>query len=199
MKSSWTSYAGSRLGTSVVLALALLLSPSASEAKRKRKNKAEDLTNVLLGIEYSQWLVGAVSKIASTEEVDAFLQLVTDEEADRFIDEFWVRHDGGRPWPEKNNRQLLDERQAEADKLFTEAAYTGRRTDRGTIYALHGPPDEIFYEIAPRPPKRSVVIWYYSGDAEPGLDGEEPKTSYYFTRTKDLTEFYVGPQIRRTR
>lgn len=191
------SFAGSRVGILLALVLALLLSPSATYSKRKKK--AEDLTNVLLSIEYSQWLVGAVARIASQEELDGFLELVTDEDAARFIEEFWERHDGGRPWPEKNNRQLLKERQLEADKLYTEAAYAGRRTDRGTIHVLYGPPDQVHYEISPRPPKRSVEIWYYSGDAEAGLDGNQPKPTYYFTRTKDLTEFYVGPQIRRPR
>lgn len=197
MKSFSTCFAGNRLGAVSALLLVLLLPVSAAEAKRKKK--AEDLTNVFLSIEYSQWLVGAVSRIASQEEIDAYQRLATDEEAVRFIDEFWERHDGGRPWPEKGNRQLFEERQAEADKLFSEAAYAGRRTDRGTVFVLYGPPDEIFYEISPRPPKRSVEVWYYGTKAETALDGGEPKATYYFTRPKDLTEFYVGPPIRRTR
>ena len=40
----------------------------------------------------------------------------------------------------------------EADKRYTEGTFVGSRTDRGTIYVLHGDPDHSEFEQHRNPP-----------------------------------------------
>ena len=92
---------------------------------------AVDLTNPGLGPDYSQWLVGAISRLATPEEIQAYLALADDAAAEQFIREFWQRRD---PSPDRPGNALLEayeRRGEEADRQFTESGYLGRRTARG--------------------------------------------------------------------
>ena len=71
-----------------------------------------------------------------------FKQLATDEERDQFIEQFWLRRD---PTPDTVENEFKDEhyrRIAYANEHFA-AGTPGWRTDRGRIYIVWGPPDEI--------------------------------------------------------
>ena len=188
MKNFWISY--------VVLEVFLLLAVAAASpswaAKRKQQN-SEDLTNFLLSPQYSQWLVGPIAHIASADERNSYLKLQVDEEAVAFINEFWEKRGGGGLFSLEGKKAIFEARAQEADRIFSDGAYGGHRTDRGTIFVLYGEPEEIRFEKAPRGRGDFLEIWDYSKDAETGLDGRKPDRVYRFVKKDGRTTLYRGP------
>ncbi len=111
------------------------------EEKRKREN-ARSLKKEIMSKEYGDWINKDVTYIISPEERKAFMQLSNDEERDKFIESFWDRRN---PNPDSEDNEFKDEhyRRIEyADEHFA-AGKPGWMTDRGRIYIVFGPPDEI--------------------------------------------------------
>ncbi|HYL37438.1 MAG TPA: M56 family metallopeptidase [Bryobacteraceae bacterium] len=93
---------------------------------------------------YAQWLSQDVVYIISPVEHRAFERLRSDPERDHFIAQFWqVRN----PHPEDPaHNAVKDEhyrRIGYANRRFAEPPTAGWQTDRGMIYIIYGPPDEI--------------------------------------------------------
>ena len=174
----------------LILAAALLASPPAAWGKKSLD--PEELFNPLLGVDYSHWLVGPIVRIASEQEVESYLLLTSDEEAQAFIEKFWAARNEGTDLFKKTPQKIYAERVEEADKRFTERAYPGHRTDRGTIWILYGEPEEITFESPQKVGQPTLEVWKYSKKSEPGLDGERPKKLYRFYREGELTVFYTG-------
>ncbi|MFQ5528287.1 MAG: GWxTD domain-containing protein [Thermoanaerobaculia bacterium] len=179
--------------TALAVALALLATPG--QARKERDRTPEDLMNVLLSPGLSQWLLGAVSRIASEEEIRAFLQLTDDRAANEFIDAFWSKRiDPDEPWPGKGVRDVFDARAEEADRLFAEGIQLGRRTDRGVIHILFGEPEKRTYVQEEGRRRRTVEIWAYDRAEVLGLDGTRPKAEYYFAKEGEATVFTQRPR-----
>jgi GWxTD domain-containing protein len=194
VKNSWISC------VALSLSLAVLWAASVTEVTAKKKRKApgpEEVTNFLLSPQNSQWLVGAISRMATAEEIAAYLALTSDEAAASFIEEFWARRGPDTVWPKKGKRQLFEERSAEADRLYDEGTHRGRHTDRGTTYVLYGPPEDTRFEQSAQVRSQNVEIWDYSPSAEAGLDDKRPKNFYLFIKQGDLTVEYRGAIRRR--
>ena len=95
-----------------------------------------------LATPYKKWLEEEVPYIISDEERSAFLQMQTNEEREQFIEAFWQRRD---PTPDTVENEFKEEhyrRIAYANERFS-SGIPGWRTDRGRIYIMWGPPDEI--------------------------------------------------------
>lgn len=110
-----------------------------SEKQRKANEKA---LKQELSKEMKRWLDEDVRWIITDEEAAAFKQLSNDEERDQFIEQFWLRRD---PTPDTVENEFKEEhyrRIAYANEHF-QAGKAGFRTDRGRIYIMFGPPDEI--------------------------------------------------------
>jgi GWxTD domain-containing protein len=148
-----------------------------------------DLANPFLGPEYSDWLVGPVSRLASADEVKSYLALHDDSAAAAFIQEFWVRRNPTKG-PANPALSAFDERSEVADRKFSEGGLLGRRTDRGTILILYGPPIKTGFEVAPSPRESAIEVWRYGPTAPLGLDGKRPDELYRFTKRANLTVFY---------
>jgi GWxTD domain-containing protein len=106
-----------------------------------RKEQAKALKKEV-GAAYKKWLDEDVRWIISDEERSAFSKLSNDEERDNFIEQFWFRRD---PTPDTVENEYKEEhyrRIAYANEHFA-AGKPGWRTDRGRIYVIFGPPDEI--------------------------------------------------------
>ncbi|MFY9675190.1 MAG: GWxTD domain-containing protein [Terriglobales bacterium] len=91
---------------------------------------------------YKKWLSEDVAWIITDEERKAFMQLSNDEERDQFIEAFWQRRD---PTPDTEENEFKEEhyrRIAYANEHFA-AGIPGWKTDRGHMYIVFGPPDEI--------------------------------------------------------
>jgi GWxTD domain-containing protein len=92
---------------------------------------------------YRRWLEQDVVYIIAHEEKAAFERLKTDEERAKFIEQFWQRRD---PTPAAAPNEFKEEhyrRIAYANERFRTGEVHGWRTDRGRIYIVNGPPDEI--------------------------------------------------------
>jgi GWxTD domain-containing protein len=183
--STWSGFA-------LLASLALLALACASGGSTPGVGQSlADLTNPSLGPDYAQWLVGPISFLATTEEVPAYLALQDDEAAEAFIVRFWDRRNPGHK--EQNAlRDLFEKRGAEADRLYSEAGFEGRRTDRGTIHVIYGAPKKIEFD-APRGPREAPVeVWTYGPDAKTGLNDRKPSPRYRFMKRGDLTVFYLS-------
>src|SRR3954470_11309640 len=109
------------------------------EEQKKRNEKA---LKTELGKTYKKWLDEDVRWIITDEERNAFKQLSNDEERDNFVEQFWLRRD---PTPDTLENEFKEEhyrRIAYANEHFA-AGKQGWRTDRGRIYIVFGPADEI--------------------------------------------------------
>ncbi len=115
------------------------LKRSIPEAQKKANAKA---LKQELGKTYKRWLSEDVAWIITDEERKAFMQLSNDEERDSFIEAFWQRRD---PTPDTEENEFKEEhyrRIAYANEHYA-AGIPGWKTDRGHMYIVFGPPDEI--------------------------------------------------------
>src|SRR5271170_1205676 len=111
--------------------------PTKEQKKQQKKN-----LNVELSKTYRKWLDEDVRWIITDEEQKAFKQLSNDEERDNFIEAFWQRRD---PTPDTEENEYKEEhyrRIAYANEHFA-AGIPGWKSDRGRIYIVFGPADEI--------------------------------------------------------
>ncbi|MFB3778824.1 MAG: GWxTD domain-containing protein [Bryobacteraceae bacterium] len=107
-----------------------------------RVEAAPALAGKELPIHYQRWLDQDVGYIISDEERSALLQLKTDEERAGFIEQFWLKRD---PTPGTAPNEFKEEhyrRIAYSNSRFP-WSLPGWRSDRGRIYIILGPPDEI--------------------------------------------------------
>ena len=194
-----TSRMGVRGSRSAALAALLgLLLVAAPAAAGLERYEAADLTNFLLGPEHAQWLVGPIAYLASDKERRDYLALSADADAARFADSFWERRGPNLVFPPTGPRITFDQRAEEADRTYTEGTYLGRRTDRGTVFILYGPPDSIEFGSSPTRGGAPVEVWNYS-KREKGLDGNKPDRRYAFRKQGSLTEFFPLSGVRLPR
>jgi len=109
--------------------------------EKQRKANAKALRQELSKT-YRKWLDEDVRWIISDEEKSAFMQLSNDEERDQFIEAFWQRRD---PTPDTEENEFKEEhyrRIAYANEHYA-AGIPGWKTDRGRMYIVFGPADEI--------------------------------------------------------
>jgi GWxTD domain-containing protein len=107
------------------------------EQKQKMKKTLKELEGP-----YKTWLNEDVVYIISPEERSAFLQLNTNEEREQFIEAFWLRRSSNPDLPENDFKEEHYRRIAYANEHFA-SGIPGWKTDRGRIYIIWGPPDEI--------------------------------------------------------
>lgn len=108
----------------------------------KQKKKKEAQLKKELETPYRKWLNEDVTYIITDEERSAFKRLQTDEEREQFIESFWLRRD---PTPDTVENEFKEEhyrRIAYANEHYA-SGIPGWKTDRGRIYIVYGPPDEI--------------------------------------------------------
>jgi GWxTD domain-containing protein len=127
----------------LMTAFSLGVSPSNSlsgdpdSRELKRGSQKENLAS-----HYKKWLKEDVVYIITPEEKEVFDELSTDEEREKFIEQFWLRRD---PDPRSRNNEFKEEhyrRLAYVEERFS-SGIPGWKTDRGRIYIVFGPPAEI--------------------------------------------------------
>jgi len=109
--------------------------------EKQRKANAKAL-KIELSKTYKKWLDEDVRWIITDQERSAFMQLSNDEERDQFIEAFWQRRD---PTPDTEENEFKEEhyrRIAYANEHYA-AGIPGWKTDRGRMYIVFGPADQI--------------------------------------------------------
>jgi GWxTD domain-containing protein len=90
---------------------------------------------------YKDWLEKDVTYVITDEERRAFKRLQTDDEREKFIEEFWRRRDPDPDTDENEFKEEYYERIAYANEHFA-SGIPGWKTDRGRIWIMYGKPDE---------------------------------------------------------
>jgi GWxTD domain-containing protein len=109
---------------------------------------------------YSKWLNEDVVYIINADERAAFQKLTTDEERDNFIEQFWERRDPTPGTPENEFKDEHYRRIAYANQHFA-SSEPGWKTDRGHMYIVYGPPDEIDSHPKTAERRYGIEMWLY--------------------------------------
>jgi len=118
--------------------------PPQTLTKEQRKEQKQKARKTLkeLDSQYKQWLNEDVIYIISPEERNAFLQLDTNEEREQFIEQFWLRRSSNPDLPDNDFKEEHYRRIAYANEHFA-SGIPGWKTDRGRLYIMWGPADEV--------------------------------------------------------
>ena len=108
-----------------------------NEQKKKARRTLKELDST-----YRQWLNEDVIYIISPEERNAFLQLDTNEEREQFIEQFWLRRSSNPDLPDNDFKEEHYRRIAYANEHYA-SGIPGWKTDRGRLYIMWGPADEV--------------------------------------------------------
>ncbi|MBZ5544974.1 MAG: GWxTD domain-containing protein, partial [Acidobacteriia bacterium] len=110
--------------------------PSRQEQRRQKEAQKENESA------YKKWLADEVPYIITDDERAAFRKLSTDDEKEQFVEQFWERRNPNPGSPENEFKEEYYRRIAYANEHYA-SGIPGWRTDRGRIYIMYGPPDEV--------------------------------------------------------
>ena len=139
---------------------------------------------------YSKWLNEDVVYIIDDAERAAFERLTSNEERDQFIAQFWARRsstqgESGNKFKEEHYRRL-----AYATEHFrTASGAPGWRTDRGHMYIVYGPPDEIEAHAKKSDQSFATEVWLYQE-----VRGVGNKVAFTFIDQTGRGDFHLAPQ-----
>ena len=110
-------------------------------SEKRRKENAKSFKHEL-SVDDKKWLNEDVRWIITDDERKAFMQLSNEEEREKFIESFWDRRN---PDPDSEDNAFKDEhyRRIEYANEHFPAGKPGWMTDRGRIYIVFGPADEV--------------------------------------------------------
>jgi GWxTD domain-containing protein len=108
----------------------------------KERRQRESKLHKELDTPYKKWLDEDVTYIITSEERSAFLRLQTNEEREQFIEQFWLRRNPDPDSPENTFKEEHYRRIAYTNEHYA-SGIPGWKTDRGRIYIMWGPPDEV--------------------------------------------------------
>jgi GWxTD domain-containing protein len=122
-----------------------------------------------LPAKYEKWLKEDAAYIITQPEKVLFLSLHTDEQRNRFIEDFWRARD---TVPETVKNEFKEEHYLRIkyanEKLADDTPRDGWRTDRGRIYILLGKPDDIYNKVSSNI-LYPVQVWDYRNVKMPGF------------------------------
>jgi GWxTD domain-containing protein len=127
--------------TGGVFASFLPASPPKEKTSREEKRRQKAIQKEMES-PYKKWLTEEVPYIITDEERVAFRKLSTDEEREQFIEQFWERRNPNPGSPENEFKEEYYRRIAYANERFA-SGIPGWKTDRGRIYIMYGPADEV--------------------------------------------------------
>jgi GWxTD domain-containing protein len=110
--------------------------------EKKVKQKSDSELKKELEPQYKSWLDEDVVYIITPEERHTFLHLSTNEEREQFIENFWQRRNPDPDSAENTYKEEHYRRIAYANEHFA-SGIPGWKTDRGKIYIMWGPADEV--------------------------------------------------------
>jgi GWxTD domain-containing protein len=131
----------------IAVVLAILFSCSTLSKSLEQPAGAGEKKSRVLKVDgdpptYKTWLQQDVIWIITEEERAAFKLLQNDEERDNFIEAFWARRN---PTPDSFDNPYKDEHYRRI--VYANSHYgtriPGWKNDRGRMYIMYGPPDEI--------------------------------------------------------
>jgi TonB family protein len=143
---------------------------------------------------YEKWLTEDVVYIISDGERAAFQKLKTDEEREHFIVQFWRQRDP-TPGTEENEFKEEHYRRIAYASRFSATSLSGWKTDRGRIYIIYGPPDEIESHPSGQGASAPFEEWLYHH-----IDGVGDNVIFRFTDSLQNGEYRltINPILAKT-
>lgn len=142
----------------IILTLIFVPAAHAQEtAVQPRNVKPPEIKQV-----YKEWSEKDVCWFIAGDPRDGYLKLQTDEEREKFIDEYWTSREKDPEYLSKNERIA---RTVYADEHFT-VNILGSKTDRGRVYILWGKSDNTVYgrmRVSSREESVPFEIWTCDG------------------------------------
>lgn len=134
---------------------------------------------------YKKWLEKDALYIITKKEKEDFLNLKTNDEKEKFVENFWLRRDPSPETEENEFREEYYERIAFTNENFA-SGIQGWRTDRGMIYILYGKPDKIEKGRTIFEEFENILFekWSYKY-----LPGEKADTTFTFFDPTETQEF----------
>jgi GWxTD domain-containing protein len=117
-------------------------SPQENQKLSKAEKRRQKAIQKEMESPYKKWLEEEVPYIITSEERAAFKKLTTDDEREQFIEGFWERRNPNPGSAENEFKEEYYRRIAYANEHFA-SGIPGWRTDRGRIYIMYGPADEV--------------------------------------------------------
>jgi GWxTD domain-containing protein len=156
-------------------------SPHPSAGAAQTSNPAEN--------HWQKWLNEDVVYLISDREKAAFENLKTDEERQHFADQFWTHRDPTPGTPENEFKKEHYRRIAYANDHYRTASGTpGWRTDRGHMYIVYGPPDEIDSHPKTADNAYGIESWLYRH-----VEGLGDERSFTFTDRTGAGDYRLAP------
>ncbi|MDQ3668215.1 MAG: GWxTD domain-containing protein [Acidobacteriota bacterium] len=136
------SYPKSALRLAIILSVLSSVPFSFGQDPRSTQDPSQKSRNVKTELKkaYKDWLDKDVTYIITDDERKAFKKLATDDERERFIEEFWRRRDPDPDTDENEFKEEYYERIAYANEHFA-SGIPGWKSDRGRIWIMYGKPD----------------------------------------------------------
>jgi GWxTD domain-containing protein len=126
-----------------LIATSLYASPPTEKEKvSKQERRRQKAIQKEMESPYKKWLSDEVPYIITDEERGAFKKLSTDDEREQFIEQFWERRNPNPGSPENEFKEEYYRRIAYANEHYA-SGIPGWKADRGRIYIMYGPADEI--------------------------------------------------------
>jgi GWxTD domain-containing protein len=164
-----------------------------SDAPKKTSSATQEHVDASARSSYSKWLDEDVVYIIDDAERAAFQNLTTNPERDEFIAQFWQRRNPTPGSPQNKFKEEHYRRIAYANKRFrTESGAPGWRTDRGHMYIVYGPPDEIDDHAKGQQKAFATDGWLYHH-----IDGIGDNVSFTFVDRSGAGDFHLAPESAR--
>jgi len=180
--SAWTALLAVVIVVATAMAAFAVAPPARSQqssaAPQQQKSRAE-------ASPYERWLTEEVVYIITAKERADYLKLTTDEARENFIEQFWERRNPNPGSKENEFKEEYYRRIAYANEHFASSIRPGWKTDRGRIYILYGPADEVESQPAGTPPFEE---WRYRY-----IDGLGTKVVFKFVDRKGAGEYQLVP------
>jgi GWxTD domain-containing protein len=152
------------LSAATLLTVGLCVGAVTRQQSTQTVQRADQNNDSLASLQtpYRIWLEYDVAYIITTAERTAYLKLSNNEEREHFIEDFWERRN---PIPGSTENKFKEEhfrRIAYANEHFT-AGNPGWKADRGRIYIVFGPPDDIKVQAGNSGDNsaKPAEIWHY--------------------------------------
>lgn len=203
---AWSGVLAAAAGTSLPDTDALLVKPPRDAKEQKRL--------------FDEWRRGPVRYLMTNTEHRRAKSLDDPAQQLEFIRFFWNRRDPDRTTPLNEARAVFWQRVAEANRQFSMPGAPGWRTDRGKIFILLGPPNDIekredFDTESMTRSGRGLLRWHYTGleraatraqtiiafardaDEDWHLVTDERLVSPYLNMDAKLGDQFGGPILRQ--
>ena len=137
--------------------LSIRLLPAQDQDQGRGAKRQGTPLRVSADFPYRKWLNEDVRYIITDQERADFKRLITDDQRDNFIEDFWNRRN---PTPQSSENPLKEEhyRRIAYTNTHFAASIPGYRTDRGRFYIMYGPPDSMDSKPGFAPPTET---WHY--------------------------------------